>query len=31
VVTDPDLEVEPADLDGVVLQMGKRNWARIRA
>jgi tyrosyl-tRNA synthetase len=31
VVTDPDLEVAPADLDGVVLQMGKRNWARVRA
>jgi tyrosyl-tRNA synthetase len=31
VVTDPDLEVAPADLDGVVLQMGRRNWARVRA
>jgi tyrosyl-tRNA synthetase len=31
VVTDPDLEVTPADIDGRTLQMGKRNWARIRA
>ena len=31
VVTDPDLEVAPTDVDGVVLQVGKRNWARVRA
>ena len=31
VVTDPDLEVAPADVDGVTLQMGKRNWARLQA
>jgi tyrosyl-tRNA synthetase len=31
VVTDPGLEVTPSDVDGVTLQMGKRNWARLRA
>jgi tyrosyl-tRNA synthetase len=31
VVTDPDLQVTPADVDGQTLQMGKRNWARLRA
>jgi tyrosyl-tRNA synthetase len=31
VVTDRDLEVTPAEVDGVILQMGKRNWARLRA
>jgi tyrosyl-tRNA synthetase len=31
VVTDPDVEVVPADVDGRLLQMGKRNWARLRA
>ena len=31
VVTDPDLAVGPAALDGVVLQAGKRNWARIKS
>src|SRR5262249_27398940 len=30
VVRDPDATYEPADLDGVLLQMGKRGWARIR-
>ncbi len=30
VVTDPELDVVPADVDGVTLQMGKRNWARLR-
>jgi tyrosyl-tRNA synthetase len=29
VVDDPDLEVAPADVDGVTLQLGKRNWARL--
>jgi tyrosyl-tRNA synthetase len=29
-VTDPDLEVDPAELDGRVLQVGRRAWARIR-
>ena len=29
--TDPELEVTPADVDGKILQMGKRNWARLRA
>jgi tyrosyl-tRNA synthetase len=31
VVTDPDLEVTPAEADGKILQMGKRNWAHLRA
>ena len=31
VVTDPKLEIAPADVDGQILQMGKRNWARLRA
>jgi tyrosyl-tRNA synthetase len=31
VVTEPTLEVTPADVDGKILQMGKRNWARLRA
>ena len=31
VVTDPDLHVTPTEVDGVILQMGKRNWARLRA
>jgi tyrosyl-tRNA synthetase len=31
VVADPDLAVVPGEVDGVVLQMGKRNWARLRA
>ena len=31
VVTDPDLEVTPAEVDGQILQMGKRNWARLQA
>ena len=31
VVTDPDLEVTPAEVDGKTLQLGKRNWARLRA
>ena len=31
VVTDPDLEVTPTEVDGVTLQLGKRNWARLRA
>ena len=31
VVEDPDLEVVPAELDGVKLQLGKRNWAIVRA
>jgi tyrosyl-tRNA synthetase len=31
VVTEPDLEVTPAEVDGETLQMGKRNWARLRA
>ena len=31
IVTDPELQVSPAEVDGVVLQMGKRNWARLRA
>jgi tyrosyl-tRNA synthetase len=30
-VTDPKLEVTPADVDGKILQMGKRNWARLQA
>jgi tyrosyl-tRNA synthetase len=31
VVHDAGLEVTPAEVDGQVLQMGKRNWARLRA
>jgi tyrosyl-tRNA synthetase len=31
VVADADLEVAPADVDGKVLQLGRRNWARLRA
>ncbi len=30
VVTDPDLAVAPAELDGRTLQLGRRNWARLR-
>ena len=29
-VTDPDLEVTAAEVDGRVLQVGKRAWARVR-
>ena len=31
VVTDPELAVTPAELDGTTLQVGKRNWVRLRA
>jgi tyrosyl-tRNA synthetase len=31
VVDDPDLEVTPAAVDGTTLQLGKRNWARLRS
>ena len=31
VVTDADLDVAPADVDGKLLQLGRRNWARLRA
>ena len=31
VVTDADLQVAPAEVDGQTLQLGKRNWARLRA
>ena len=31
VVTDADLEVTPAEVDGKLLQLGRRNWARLRA
>jgi len=31
VVDDPTLEVTPAEVDGVTLQLGRRNWARLRA
>ena len=31
VVDDPDLELTAGDLDGKVLQLGRRNWARLRA
>jgi tyrosyl-tRNA synthetase len=31
VVDDPDLELTPAELDGRLLQLGRRNWARLRA
>jgi tyrosyl-tRNA synthetase len=30
-VDDPDREVTPAEVDGRVLQLGRRNWARLRA
>jgi len=30
-VGDPELEVTPTEVDGKILQMGKRNWARLRA
>jgi tyrosyl-tRNA synthetase len=30
-VTDPDLEVDGAEADGKLLQLGRRNWARLRA
>ena len=30
VVTDPDLELTAAELDGRTVQSGRRNWARIR-
>jgi tyrosyl-tRNA synthetase len=30
VVVDPDLELTPAELRGRVVQLGKRNWARLR-
>jgi tyrosyl-tRNA synthetase len=30
-VTDADLDVAPADVDGKLLQLGRRNWARLRA
>jgi tyrosyl-tRNA synthetase len=29
-VTDGDLEVDAADVDGKLLQLGRRNWARLR-
>src|SRR3954447_19171383 len=31
VVTDPKRSVTPGEVDGQILQMGKRNWARLRA
>jgi tyrosyl-tRNA synthetase len=31
VVEDPDLELSAADLDGKLLQLGRRNWARLRS
>jgi tyrosyl-tRNA synthetase len=31
VVDDPDLELVPAEVDGLTLQLGRRNWARLRA
>jgi tyrosyl-tRNA synthetase len=31
VVTDADLDVAPGDVDGKLLQLGRRNWARLRA
>jgi tyrosyl-tRNA synthetase len=31
VVTDPELTVTPTEVDGKTLQMGKRNWVRLRA
>jgi tyrosyl-tRNA synthetase len=30
-VTDPSLEVAPGDVDGRLLHLGRRSWARIRA
>jgi tyrosyl-tRNA synthetase len=30
VVTDADLEVTPGEVDGKILQFGRRNWARLR-
>jgi tyrosyl-tRNA synthetase len=30
VVADPDLELAPDELEGRMLQLGRRNWARIR-
>jgi tyrosyl-tRNA synthetase len=30
-VTDPSLEVAPVDVDGRLLRLGRRSWARIRA
>jgi tyrosyl-tRNA synthetase len=29
-VDDAGLEVTPAEVDGQILQLGKRNWARLR-
>ena len=29
--TDPDLALAPAEVDGRTLQLGKRNWARLRS
>jgi tyrosyl-tRNA synthetase len=31
VVTEPELEVAPADVDGKTLQLSRRHWARLRA
>jgi tyrosyl-tRNA synthetase len=31
VVTDIERDVAPAEVDGTTLQLGKRNWARLRA
>jgi tyrosyl-tRNA synthetase len=31
VVRDPDATYEPGDLDGVLVQVGKRRWAKLRA
>jgi len=31
VVEDPDLELAAGDLEGKLLQLGRRNWARLRA
>ena len=31
VVDDPDAELTAAELDGCLLQLGRRNWARLRA
>jgi hypothetical protein len=28
-ITDPDLEVDAAAVDGHLLQVGKRRWARV--
>jgi tyrosyl-tRNA synthetase len=30
-VTDPSLEVAPAEVDGRLLRLGRRSWIRIRA